>query len=110
MHNTFYKLVEGNEGYQNRIKSKKVELQQKAKVYKASLMLELNKSQRISLKKEEQEEISQIRKSNMTEPYRKKRHSISTASELQLVSTKSNSIYKRWDKPGISDKLSELEK
>ena len=81
-------------------------MQQKAKVYKASLMLELNKSQRIyhQAKPEENAIKEDCAK---TEVYPKKKDELetSTSAELNFTSTKSNCIYKRWNNPLIAERL-----
>jgi hypothetical protein len=84
-----------------------VELQQKAKVYKASLMLELNKSQRISHQAKPEEHAGKEQDCAKTEVYPKKKDELetSTSAELNFTSTKSNCIYKRWNNPLIADRL-----
>ncbi len=73
-------------------------------MYKASLMLELNKSQRVSTK---EGEMSRARDCAKTEVYPKKKDEVetSTEAEMNFSSTKSNCIYKRWNNPLIAERL-----
>ncbi len=92
-------------------------------MYKASLMLELNKSQRVNTKEGQMSrardcaktevyptkegEMSRARDCAKTEVYPKKKDEVetSTSAEMNFSATKSNCIYKRWNNPLIAERL-----